>query len=191
MWTHIGIFESSQFEGLYVRDSLYCIHSVDKIILSSVQFSRSIVSTVCDSWTAACQSSLSVTNYQSLLKLMSIELVMPPNYLILCHPFLLLPLIFPSIRVFSSESVLCIRRPKCWSFSFSIGPSNEYSGMISFRPGWLISLQPKGLSRVFSNTTGQKHQFFSTQFSLWSKSHIHTWLLESHSRSIKLPPKVS
>ena len=84
-------------------------------------------------WTAACQASLSITNSQSLLKLMSIELVMPFNYLILFHPLLLPPSIFPSIRVFSNESVLCIRWLKYWSFSFSISPSNEYSGLISFR----------------------------------------------------------
>ena len=84
-------------------------------------------------WTAAHQASLSINNTQSLLKLMSIESVMPSNHLILCHPLLLLPSIFPSIRVFSNESVLCIRWPECWSFSFSLSPSNEYSGLISFR----------------------------------------------------------
>ena len=106
-------------------------------------------------WTAACQASLSITNSQNLLKLMSIELVMPSNHLILCCPLLLLPSIFPSIRVFSSESVLCIRWPEHWSFSFSISPSSDYSWRISFRTDW-ISLQSKGLSRVFSNTTVQK-----------------------------------
>ena len=88
-------------------------------------------------WTAACQASLAITNSWSLLKLMSIELVMPSNHLILCHPLLLLPSIFPSIRVFSSESVLRIRWAKYWSFSLSISPSNEYSGLISFRIDWL------------------------------------------------------
>ena len=88
-------------------------------------------------WTAACQASLSITNSQSLLKLMSIELVMPSNHLILCHPLLLPPSIFPSIRVFSNESALHIMWPKDWSFSFSISPSNEYSGLISFRMDWL------------------------------------------------------
>ena len=87
-------------------------------------------------WAAAHQASLSITNSQRLLKPMSIKSVMPSNQLILCHPLLLLPSIFPSIRVFSTESVLCIRWPKCWSFSFSISPSNEYSGLISFRMGW-------------------------------------------------------
>ena len=100
---------------------------------SSVQFCRSVVSDSVTPWTAACQASLSITNSQSLLKLMSIELMMPFNNLILCWPLLLLPSIFLSIRVFSNESVLCIRWPKYWSFSFSISPSNEYSGLISFR----------------------------------------------------------
>ena len=87
-------------------------------------------------WTAACQACLSITNSQSLLKLMSIESMMPSNHLILCRPLLLLPSIFPSIRVFSNESVVCIRGPKDWSFSFSISPSNKYSGLISFRMDW-------------------------------------------------------
>ena len=95
-------------------------------------------------WTAACQASLSITNSQSSLKFMSIELVMPSHHLILCRPLLLLPSIFPSIRVFSNESVLCIRWPKCWSFSFSISPSNEYSGLISFRMDWLDLLAVQG-----------------------------------------------
>ena len=117
------------------------------------------------------KSSLSFTISQSLLKLMIIKSVMPCNHVILCHPLLLLPSIFPSIKVFSNELVLRIRWPKYWNFNIS--SSNEYSGLISFRTG-LISLQSKGLSRVFSNTTVQKHQFFSTQLSLWSNSHIHT-----------------
>ena len=87
-------------------------------------------------WTAACQASLSITNSQSLLKLMSIELVMPSNHLILGHPLLLLPSIFPSIRVFSNESALHIRWPQYWNFSFSINPFNEYSGLIFFRMDW-------------------------------------------------------
>ena len=99
---------------------------------SSVQ-SLSRVQLFATPWTAACQASLSITNSRSLLKLMSIESVMPSNHFILCRPLLLLPSIFPSIRVFSNESALCIRWPKYWSFSFSISPSNEYSGLISFR----------------------------------------------------------
>ena len=119
-----------------------------------------------DPWTAAHQASLSFTNSQSLLKLTPIELVMPSNHLILCRPLLLLPSIFPSIRVFLIESVLHNRWPKYWSFSFTISPSSEYSGLISFRMDWLDPLQSKGLSRVFSNTTLQKHQFFCAQLSL-------------------------
>ena len=95
-----------------------------------------------------------------------------------CHPLLLLPSIIPSIRIFSYESVLHIRWPQYWNFSFNISPSNEQSGLISFRMNWLDLLAVQGLSRVFSNTTVQKHQFFGTQLSLESNSHIHTWLLE-------------
>ena len=122
-------------------------------------------------WTAALQASLSITNTQSLLKFMCIESVMPFNHCILCRPLLLLLSIFPSIRVFSNESVLHIRWPKYWSFSFSISSSNEYSGLISFRTDWLDSVRYKGFSRVFSNTTVQKHQFFDAQLSLQSNSH--------------------
>ena len=111
--------------------------------------------------TAAHQASLSITNPRSLFRLMSIKSVMPSNRLILCHPILLLPSLFPSIRVFSNESVLLIRWPKYWGFSFSISPSNEHSGLISFMMDWLDLLESKGFSRVFSNTTVQKHQFFS------------------------------
>ena len=139
--------------------------------LATVQ-SLSCVQHFVTPWTAACQASLSITNSWSLLKLMSIKLVLPSNHLILCHP-LVLPSVFPSIRVFSHESVLCIRWPKYCSFNFSISPSNEYSTLISFR----IDLQSKELSRVFSNTV-QKYQFFRAQLSLWSNSHIHTKLLE-------------
>ena len=121
---------------------------------------------------AAFQASLSISNSKSLLKLMSIESVMLSNHPIICCSLLLLPSIFPSIRVFSSESVLCIRWPEYWSFSFN--PSNKYSGLISFRIDWFDLLAVQGLSRVFSNTTVQKHQFFSAQLSLWSNSHIHT-----------------
>ena len=104
--------------------------------ISSVQ-SLNHVQFFASPWTAACQASLSITNSWNPLKLMSIVSVMPSNHLILCHPLLLLLSIFPSIRVFSSESVLCISWPKYWSFSFSISPSNEYSGLISFRMDWL------------------------------------------------------
>ena len=110
------------------------------IVFSSVQ-SRSRVQLFATPWTAACQASLSITNSQSLLKFMSIELVMPSKHLILCCPLLLLPSIFLTIRVFSNESVLCVRWPKYWSFSFSISPSNVYSELISFRMDWFDLLE--------------------------------------------------
>ena len=122
-------------------------------------------------WTAACQASLSFTISRNLLKRLSMELVMPSNRLILCHPLLLLS-VFPSIRVFSNESAIRIRWPKYWSFSIS--PTNEYSGFIPLGLTGLISLLSKRLSRVFSNTTVQKHQFFGAQLSLQFNSHIHT-----------------
>ena len=117
-------------------------------------------------WTAAHQASLSITNSQSLLKLMFIESVMPSNHLILCHPLLLLPSIFPSIRVFSNESVLCIRWPKYGSFSFNISPSKEHPGLISFRMDWLDLLAVQGIPKSLLQTTVQKHQFFGAQLSL-------------------------
>ena len=136
---------------------------------SSVQL-LSLVQLFATPWTAARQASLSITNSRSSLRLTSIQSVMPSSYLTLCHPLLLLPPISPSITVFSNESALRMRWTKYWSFSFSIIPSKEIPG--------LISLQSKGLSKVFSNTTVQKHQFFSAQLSSQSNSHIHTWPLE-------------
>ena len=117
-------------------------------------------------WTAACQASLSIANSWSLLKLMSIESVMPSNHLILCHPLLLLPSIFPSIRVFSNQSGLCIRWPKYWTLSFSISPSNAYSGLISFRMDWLDLLAVQETLKSLLQHHSSKHQFFGTQLSL-------------------------
>ena len=117
-------------------------------------------------WTSACQASLFITNFRSLLKLMSIESVMPSNHLILCCPLLLLPSIFPYIRVFSNESVFRIRCPKYWSFSFSLSPSSDYSGPISFRIDWLDLLAVQGTLKSFLQHHSSKHQFFSTQLSL-------------------------
>ena len=114
-------------------------------------------------WITARQASLSITNPWSSLKLMSIESVMPSNHLILCCPLLLLPPIPPGIRVFSNESTLHMRWPKYWIFSFSIVPSKEHPGLICFWMDWLNLLLSKVLSRVFSNTTVQKHQFFGAQ----------------------------
>ena len=110
-------------------------------------------------WTAARQASLSITNYQSSLRLTSIESVMPSSHLILCRPLLLLPSIFPSIRVFSNESALCMRWPKYWSFSFSISPFNEHPGLTSFRMDGLISLQSKGPA-ILSTDSAQGLQSF-------------------------------
>ena len=144
---------------------------------SWVQFSRSVVSDSATPWIAAQQASLSITNSWSSLRLTSVETVMPSSHLILCRPLLLLPSIFPSIRVFSNESVLLIRWPKYWRFSFSISPSSEYSGLISFRMDWLDFLAVQGILEI-PQLHNSKHQFFSTQPSLWSNSHIYTWLLE-------------
>ena len=143
----------------------------DSVQFISVQ-SLSHVPLFATPWTATCQASLSITNSQSLLKLMSIESGMPSNHLILCHPLLLLPPVFPSIKVFSSESVLHIRWPEYWSFSFSISPSNEYSGLISFTIDWLDFLAVQRTLKSLLNTTVQKHQFFGAQLSLWSNSRI-------------------
>ena len=134
--------------------------------------------TLCDLMDCSTPGSSVLHYLLKLFKFMSIEqcncLIIP----ILNHPLFLWPSIFPSIRVFSNESVLCIRRPKYWNFTFSISPSNEYSGLISFKMAWFDLLAVQGLSRVFSNTTILKHQFFGAQTSLWSKLYIPTWLLE-------------
>ena len=125
----------------------HCVYIWEKIArtdISSVQFSHSVVSDSATPWTAARQASLSITNSQSPPKPISIESVMPSNHLILHHPLLLLPSIFPSIRVFSNESAFCIRWQKYWSFSFNIGPSHEYSRLISFRMDWLDLLAVQG-----------------------------------------------
>ena len=152
-------FHSNPKEGNAKECSNYCT-----IALISVQFR--CVRLFATPWTAACQDSLSFTNSRSLLKLMSTESVMPSNHLILCCPLLLLPSILPSIRGFSSESVLHIRWPKYWSFSFSISPSKNIEDWFPLGLNGLIALLSKGLSRVFSNTTVQKHQFFGAQLSL-------------------------
>ena len=123
-------------------------------------------------WTAACQASLSIANSRSLLKLMSIESVMPSNHLILCHPLLLLPSIFPSIRVFSNESAFLIRWPKYWSFSFSISPSNEYSGLISFRMDWSDLLAVQGtLKSLFQHHSSKASILRRSAFSIVQLSH--------------------
>ena len=126
-------------------------------------------------WAAACQASQSNINSWSLLKLMTTESVMSSNHLILCPPLLFLPSTCPNIRNFSNESVLCIRWPKYWSFSFSISPFSEYSGLTSFRIDWVGSPYSSRDSQESSSTLQfQKHQFFDAQLSLWSNCHIHT-----------------
>ena len=122
-------------------------------------------------WTAACQVSLSITNSWSLLKLMSIESVMPSSYLILCRPLLIPPSIFPSIRVFSNESVLHIRWPKYWSFSFSISPSNEYSGLISFRIDWLDLLAVQGTLKNLQHCSSKASILWCSAFFIVQLSH--------------------
>ena len=129
-------------------------------------------------WIAARQASLSITNSRSSLKLTSIESVMPSSYLILCRPLLLLPPILPSIRVFSNESTLCMRWPKYLSFSFSIIPSKEHPGLISFRMDWLDLLAVQGTLKSLLQHHSSKASFFSAQLSSQSNSRIHTWPLE-------------
>ena len=166
--------------------SLRHLHSnTTSVQFSSIQ-SLSHVHLFTTPWTAARQDSLSIANSRSLLKLMSIEWVMPSNHLILCHPSLLLPSIFPRIRVFSNESALHIRWPKCWSFSFSISPSNEYSRLISFRIDWLDLLAVQGtlqsllqtplfksinflvLSFLYSPTLTSIHDYWKNQLTISS-----------------------
>ena len=146
------------------------------VTFSSVQL-VSHVQHLATTRTAACQASLSITNSQSLPKLMSIMWVMPYNHLILCCP-LLPPSIFLSIGVFSNESINCIRWPKYWSFSLNISPSNEHLGLISFRMDRLDFLAVQGTLKSLFQHYIQNHQFFGAQLSLSSNSHIHTWLLE-------------
>ena len=147
------------------------------IHFSSVQL-LSRVPLFATSWTAARQASLFITSSRSPPKHMSIESEMPSNHLILCRPLFLLPLIFPSIRVFSHESALRIRWPKCWSFSFNISPSNEHPGMISFRMDRLDLLAVQGTLKSLLQHHSSKHQFFCAQLSSQSNSHIYTWSLE-------------
>ena len=170
-WNCGKLMRNMEPNGIYPLK--YLFHSDQTFRrFNTVQFSWSVMSDSATPWIAVRQASLSLTNSRRSLKLMSIELVMPSSHLILYRPLLLLPPITPSIRVFSNLKTLPMRWPKYWSFSFSISPSNEHPGLVSFRRS--ISLLSKGLTRVFSNTTVQKHQFFSTQLSSQSNSHIHT-----------------
>ena len=166
--------ESSPLSDIYIHD-FQTFSSLSNIVII-VQL-PSHVGLFVTPWAVACQALLSSSISLSLLKLMSNESVMPSNNLIHCNPLLLLPSIFPSIKVFSSELPLHSRWPKYWSFSISISLCNEYSGLISFRIDWFDPFAPKGLSRVFSSTTIWKHPFFSPQPSLWSYSRNLSWLL--------------
>ena len=162
------------------------VHSKEYIQFSSVQL-LSHVWLFAVPWTTTRQAFLAITTSWSLLKFISFKSLMPSNHLLLYLPILLLPSTFPNINVFSNESAFPTRWPKYWSFSFNNSPSHEYSDWFLLgRTSW-ISLQPKGLSRVFSNTIIQKHQFFSAQVSLESKSHIHTWLLKKPSLCLDRP----
>ena len=140
-----------------MHDSLIAPNIIDLRLEKSMTSISSVQSVMSDSatpWTAARQASLSIANSQNLLRLMSIESVMPSNHLVLCHPFLLAP-IFPNIKVFSNESVLRIRWPKYWSFRFTISPSHEYSGLISFRMDWLDLLAVQGSHYFMANRRGK------------------------------------
>ena len=146
------------------------------IFLSSVQFSSVAhrVRLFVTPWTTACHASLSITNSRSLLKLMSIESVMPCNHLILCRPLLLLPSIFPSIQVISNESAFCIRWPTYWSFSFSICPSNEYSGLISFRMDWLDLHAVQGIPKsLLQHHSSEASILWHSAFFMVQLSHPH------------------
>ena len=162
------------YSGFDVAFWLICLSAVKaahSAIFVVVQWLRQ-VRLFATPWTAARQASLSFTISQSWLKLMSIELVMPSNHLVLCCPFIFLPSVFPSIRVFSSESVLHIRRPKYWSFSFIISPSIGYSGLISFRSDWLDLLVVQGTCKSLLQQHGSKASIL--RCSAFFNSHIHT-----------------
>ena len=153
------------------------INVVIKYLLHSVHFSHLVMSDVLRPH-GHMPDPPSITNSWSWLKLMSINSVMPSNHPILCHTLLLLPSIFSSIRVFSNDSVLCIRWPEYWNFSFNISPSSDYSGLISFRMGWFDLLAVQGTLKHLLQHYSPKHQLFAAQLSFQSNSHIHTWLLE-------------
>ena len=161
---NIGVGCHFIFQGIFLTQGLnpHILHSVQ---FSSVQ-SLSRVWLFATPWTTACQASLSITSSRSSPKPMSIELVMPSNHLLLCRPLLLLPSIFPSIRVFSNESALRIKWSEYWSISFSISPSNEHPGLISFRMGWLDLLAVQGTLNSFLQHHSSKASILSAQLSL-------------------------
>ena len=165
-------------------------------VLLVVQSTSQVVSNSATSWTAACQASLSLTVSPTFLKLMSIDSMTPSNHLVLCHPLLLPSSIFPSIRVFSNESALRIRWPKYWSFSFSVSPSNEYSGLISFRMDWLDFLAIQGMLKSLPQHHNLKASFLqcSAYYRHWSLFHLFPWFMfdftNNFSHSDKCPSKV-
>ena len=166
------MYVTAEYFYIYFRHSL--ANNPFQLHMFISQFSHSVMSDSATPWTATRQASLSITNSRSLLKLMFIESMMPSNHLILCHALLLLLSVFPSIRVFSSESVLCIGWPKYWSFSFSISPSNEYSALISFRMDWLDLLAVQGTLKSLLQHHSSKASILRRSAFLWSNSHIHT-----------------
>ena len=166
---------------LYLSSWLNGTERYDRnIFWSQIQFSSvaQLRPTLATPWVTARQASLSITNSRSLLKLMSMESVMPFSHLIQCHPLLVLPPIPPSIRVFSNKSTLLMRWPKYWSFSFSISPSNEHPGLISFRMDWLDILAVQGTLKSLLQHHSSKASIFGAQLSSQSNSHIQTWPLE-------------
>ena len=171
LWYYLLCVISSLLFGPFIFCNIYQFNSVQ--LLCHVQIFATL-------WTAARQASLSITNSRSLLKLMSIMSVMPSNHLILCRPLLLLPSVFPSIRVFSIESVLHIRWPKYWSFSFNISPSNDYSGLISFRINWFDLLAAEGTLKSLLQHHSSKVSFLrcSTLTSIHDYWKNHNWLDE-------------
>ena len=176
----VGRVYQSQESGKQSAFLCWWTHILIKLLacLSSVQ-TLSCIRLFATPWTAACQASLSITNSRTLLKLMSIKSVMPSNHLILCHPLFLPPSIFPSIRVLSNESVLRIRWPKYWSFSLSISPANEYSGLISFRMDWLDLLAVQGTFKsLLQHHSSKASILWCSAFFIVQPPHCDTWLLE-------------
>ena len=177
---------SQYFECYYgekfISKYMYLFSFSDTINLDSVQFSQSVGSDSAIPWTAACQVCLSITNSRSLLILMFIELMMPSNHLILCHPILLPPSDFSSIRAFSNESVLRLRWPKYWSFSFGISPSNEYSGLISFRIDWFVLLAVQGtLKSLLQYHSSKASILWHSAFFMVQLSHPYLYYWKNHS----------
>ena len=170
---HTAFRQLSQSLNTDILTGNMCYGNRGKEMITSV-LSLSRVRLFATPCAAARQASLSITNSRSVLKLMSIELVMPSNHLLLCRPLLLPPSIFPSIKVFSNESALHIRWPKHWSFSFNISPSNEHPGLVSFRMDWLDLLAVQRTLKSLLQHHSSKASFFGAQLSSQSISHIHT-----------------